>query len=179
MNVMNLMNLIHPDFGSASGFWHGFAHPFSGLDHTIAMIAVGIWAYQIGGKATWLIPLSFVGTMIIGGIIGIMGVQVPFVETGIILSVLILGVLITASFRLPIVAGMILVGVFALFHGHSHGTEIPVLVSGAAYSAGFAISTIMLHASGIAVGAVIGRRAYAFRYVGALILVVSGIMFLW
>lgn len=174
---MNLITLfIHPDFGTASGFWHGFAHPFSGLDHTLAMIAVGIWAYQVGGRATWLIPLTFVGTMVVGGFLGISGTRLPFVETGIVLSLLILGVLITASFKLPVIAGMILVGIFALFHGHSHGTEVPMVVSGITYSVGFAVSTVMLHLSGIALGAFLGTKAYILRYAGAGIAAIGLVM---
>ena len=139
----------HPDFGSSTGFMHGFAHPLSGLDHMIAMVAIGIWAVQVGGKATWLIPLSFVSMMILGGVLGASGVAIPFVEKGIIMSVLILGVLIIASVRMPVVLGMIVAGLFALCHGHVHGTEISATATGLAFIAGFTISTIMLHASGI------------------------------
>jgi urease accessory protein len=161
----------HPDFGNAAGFWHGFAHPFSGLDHILAMVAVGIWAVQVGGKATWLIPLSFVCMMVIGGFLGISGVNVPFVEKGIIMSVLILGILIAASVRLPVIFGMIIVGLFALCHGHAHGTEIPNAISGITYSIGFALSIVILHMGGIGVGLYSGKisKLRLVRYAGAAI----------
>ncbi len=142
----------HPGFGNSTGFVHGFAHPLSGLDHMIAMVAIGIWAVQVGGKATWLIPLSFVSMMIAGAVLGASGIALPFVETGIIMSVLILGVLIIASVRMPVILGMIVAGLFALCHGHSHGTEIPATASGIAFIAGFTLSTVMLHLGGIGLG---------------------------
>jgi len=171
---------LHPQIGSSSGFMTGFAHPLNGLDHMIAMFAVGLWAVQVGGKGIWLIPLAFVCMMIAGGILGMSGVTVPFVETGIIMSVLILGVLLVASARLPIAAGMVLMGIFALFHGHSHGTEIPATVSGLAFSAGFALSTVMLHSAGIAAGLTLRKasKMKVLRYAGAAI-IASGIMMIF
>lgn len=168
----------HPDFGNSIGFMHGFAHPLSGLDHMIAMVAIGIWAVQVGGKATWLIPLSFVTMMILGGVLGASGVAIPFVEKGIIMSVLILGILIIASVRMPVIMGMIVAGLFALCHGHAHGTEIPATASGLAFIAGFAICTMMLHASGIGLGYTLANvtKARIVRFAGVPILIAGLVM---
>ena len=142
------------------------------------MVAVGIWAVQVGGKAIWAIPLSFVGMMIIGGILGITGVTIPFVEKGIIMSVLILGVLIIASARLPLIIGMIIVGLFALCHGHAHGSEIPNVAMGITYIIGFTLSTILLHLSGIGIAGLIKKtnKLQLLRYTGATILVAGFIL---
>lgn len=171
---------FHPSLTHTSGFLNGFAHPLSGADHMIAMAAIGIWAYQVGGKGLWLIPLSFVAMMLVGGIIGIMGIHIPLVETGIILSILTLGVLIFASAKLPLVFGMLIAGVFALFHGHSHGTEIPMAASGFAYVAGFVVCTILLHLSGIALGMTAGKisKERMLRYAGIPI-VAAGIILMF
>jgi len=174
------MLFMHPEMGQASGFWHGFSHPLTGLDHVLAMLAIGIWAVQVGGKAIWAIPLSFVGMMIVGGIIGMSGVKIPYVETGIVMSVMVLGVLIVASARLPLLAGMLIAGIFALFHGHSHGTEIPETAMGITYSIGFAMSTLLLHLSGIGLALFAGKKikVQLLRYVGASI-AVAGILMLF
>lgn len=173
-----LMLLAHPEMGQATGFWHGFSHPLTGLDHILAMLAIGIWAVQVGGKAIWAIPLSFVGMMIVGGILGMNGVKIPFVETGIVMSVMVLGVLIIASARLPLAAGMLIAGIFAIFHGHSHGTEIPGAVMGITYSIGFAVSTLLLHLSGIGLALFIGNKVkiQLLRYAGASIALAGLIM---
>jgi urease accessory protein len=173
-----VMLFAHPDMGQATGFWHGFSHPLTGLDHILAMFAIGIWAVQVGGKAIWAIPLSFVGMMIVGGILGMSGVRIPYVETGIVMSVMVLGVLIIASARLPLAAGMLIAGIFAIFHGHSHGTEIPNAAMGITYSIGFAISTLLLHLSGIDFALFIGNKAKTqlLRYAGATIAIAGIIM---
>ena len=124
-------------------------HPVSGLDHICAMIAVGLWAAQRGGRGVWLIPLTFVSVMALGGFLGMAGVSVPFVEEGIVVSVLVLGVLIAAAVRLPLVTSVIVVGLFAIFHGHAHGAEMPQSASGLAYGLGFVMATALLHACGI------------------------------
>ena len=169
---------MHPEMGQASGFWHGFSHPLTGLDHVLAMLAIGIWAVQVGGKAIWAIPLSFVGMMIVGGIIGMSGVKIPYVETGIVMSVMVLGVLIVASARLPLFAGMLIAGIFAIFHGHSHGTEIPNAALGITYSIGFAISTLLLHLSGIGLALFAGNKVkiQILRFAGATIAIAGIIM---
>src|SRR5579863_3698485 len=118
----------HPVPGAA-GLTAGFAHPLSGLDHVLAMVAVGLWAAQLGGRALWLVPASFVGFMTLGGALGMAGVHLPMVEAGILASVLILGILIAAAAQLPLAASVAVTGLFAIFHGHAHGTEIPLAAS--------------------------------------------------
>src|SRR5580698_8957387 len=130
----------HPGHDT-SGFSAGVAHPLHGLDHILAMVAVGLWAAQLGGRAKWLVPASFVSVMALGGALGMAGVAIPFAEQGIFASVLILGVLIAASVRLPLAASMSIVGLFALCHGHAHGTEIPAAASGFNYALGFVLAT--------------------------------------
>src|SRR5262249_29766957 len=144
----------------------GLAHPIHGLDHILAMVAVGLWAVQLGGRARWLVPASFVSVMALGGVLGMAGVAMPFAEQGIFASVLILGVLIAAAVRRPLAASMGLVGLFALCHGHAHGMEMPGTSAALAYGAGFVLATVLLHATGIATGLVIQRFAEA-RWVRA------------
>ena len=138
----------HPGHGTNSLF-SGLAHPFAGLDHLLAMLAVGLWAAQLGGRARWLVPACFVGVMALGGALGASGVSLPFVESGVAVSVLILGLLIAMSARLPLAASLSLVGTFALFHGFAHGAEMPVAASSLAYGAGFMLTSALLHLAGI------------------------------
>jgi len=141
----------HPGHGAA-GFTHGLIHPLGGLDHLLAMFAVGLWAAQRGGRALWALPAAFLGVMTLGGALGMAHAQIPFVEQGILLSVLVLGVLIAAAVRLPLALGMAIVGLFALCHGLAHGAEMPANAAGVAYAAGFVLATALLHACGIAAG---------------------------
>jgi urease accessory protein len=131
------------------GFGSGFAHPLHGLDHILAMVAVGLWAGQLGGRARWLIPISFIGIMILGGALGMAGLRVPFTEEGILLSILVMGILIAVAARFPLPACMAIVGGFAFFHGHSHGTEMPANAVGYAYGAGFVMATMLLQGIGM------------------------------
>jgi urease accessory protein len=147
----------HVGVGDINGFGHGFAHPMSGIDHVLAMVAVGLYAAHLGGRALWLVPTSFVLMMVVGGVLGMIGVPLPFVEVGIGLSVVVLGVAIAAGFDLPTAAAMILVGVFAIFHGHAHGAEMPDSLSGTAYGAGFVLATAALHTVGIVLALLIGK----------------------
>ena len=142
--------LAHTGHGEASGFLHGFMHPVGGLDHVLAMVAVGVFAYVLGGKALWLVPLSFVGMMAVGFLLGLGQVDVPFVELGIALSSVVIGAAAAWGRPMPVAAAMSLVGVFAIFHGHAHGAEMPVDTSGLEYAAGFIVATALLHAAGIA-----------------------------
>ena len=135
--------------GEASGLLHGMTHPFSGLDHVCAMLAVGLWAAQMGGRSVWLVPLTFVTVMALGGVLGMAAIPLAYTEQGIVMSLLVLGVLIAAATRLPLAVSAAVVGVFALCHGYTHGTEIPQSASNLAYTAGFILSTALLHASGI------------------------------
>lgn len=166
----------HVGAGGTHAFSHGALHPLGGLDHLCAMLAVGLWAAQMGGRALWAVPLTFVGVMTLGGVAGMSGWDLPLVEPGIVLSVLLLGVLIAAAVRLPLAASMILVGLFALFHGHAHGTEMPFDASGLAYATGFVLTTAFLHAAGI--GAGIGLQKLAspvgVRFAGATIALCAG-----
>jgi len=146
-------------FAETSGFLHGLLHPASGLDHVCAMLAVGLWAAQMGGRSVWVVPLTFVSVMALGGALPMLGIGLPFVEQGIVLSVLLLGVLIAASIRLPLWLSSGMVGLFALWHGHAHGTEMPELASGIGYALGFMLATALLHAAGIAFGLGVQRLA--------------------
>jgi urease accessory protein len=166
--------------GEANGFSSGFSHPLFGLDHVLAMVAVGLWAAQLGGRSRWMVPSAFVILMTVGGALGMTGVHVPMVETGILSSVLVLGILIAAAVRLPTVAGMALVGLFAIFHGHAHGTEIPAAASGFTYALGFVLATIALHACGIGLGMLAQKRmiAPALRFAGAAIAIAGVCMWI-
>jgi urease accessory protein len=148
----------HPGWpGHTHGFANGLAHPLTGLDHILAMVAVGLWAAQRGGRALWAVPLAFVSVMALGGIFGLMGGALPFVETGIATSVLVLGVLIAASVRLPLLMSVLIVGLFALFHGYAHGAEMPATASGLDYGMGFILATVSLHLAGIGLGLTVRR----------------------
>jgi urease accessory protein len=142
----------HVGQGHVAGFAHGFVHPLSGLDHIIAMVAVGLYASHLGGRNLWLVPLAFVGTMIFGGILGYSGFPLPLVERGIGLSVVVMSLAVAAGINLPTIAAMALVSVFALFHGHAHGSEGTELSSFLPYAAGFVIATASLHLTGIGLG---------------------------
>lgn len=151
--------LAHTGVGGTSGFMHGFMHPLGGLDHQLAMILVGIFAYQLGGRALWLVPLTFVGVMALGGFLGVAGVRVPFIEAGIALSVIVLGAIVAFGARIPVAVAMGIVGLFAIFHGHAHGSEMPLDASGVAYGLGFMLATAILHAVGIGIGFLIGMTS--------------------
>jgi urease accessory protein len=152
----------HTGASDTNGFVHGFTHPMGGLDHVLAMVAVGLLAARLGGRAMWLVPLSFVSMMILGGIAGASGVHLPFVELGISGSILVLGVVVALGRRFPTALAMALVGIFAIFHGHAHGTEMPVDAQGFAYGAGFVLATALLHAAGLAMGLGADRLAGAW-----------------
>lgn len=139
----------HTGHGDAGGFAHGFLHPMGGLDHVLAMLGVGVLAFMLGGRALWLVPLSFVGMMALGFGLGASGVEVPFVELGIALSVVVIGGVAALGRPLPVGAAMALVGAFAIFHGHAHGAEMPADASGLTYALGFMTATALLHAAGI------------------------------
>ncbi len=147
----------HVGVGDTHGIAHGFLHPISGIDHVLTMLAVGVFAAHLGGRAKWSVPLSFVGTMALGGALGAAGVPVPFVETGIGLSVVVLGLIVALGLNPPVVVAMALVGFFAIFHGHAHGAEMPETASGLAYGAGFILTTTLLHVAGVGLGVLIGQ----------------------
>jgi urease accessory protein len=142
----------HVGQGHVAGFAQGFAHPLSGLDHIIAMVAVGLYVVHLGGRNLWLVPFAFIATMIFGGILGHSGFPLPLVEGCIGLSVVIMSLAVAAGVNLPTIAAMALVSLFAVFHGHAHGSEGAELSSFLPYAAGFVIATASLHFSGIGLG---------------------------
>jgi urease accessory protein len=159
----------HSGAGHPAGYLDGFVHPLAGVDHLAAMLAVGLWAAQCGGRARWLLPLSFLGVISIGGLLGGAGMPLPFVESAIAASVLVLGLAIAASVVSASAVGAVLVGLFALFHGHAHGTEIPAAFSVAGYAAGFISGTALLHGLGLGLGMLAreAARPMWLRYTGA------------
>ncbi len=163
--------LAHTGAEHALSFASGFKHPFTGLDHMLAMVTVGLWAGLNGGRALWAWPAAFVGVMVLGGLLGMSGFAVPMVEAGILASVVVLGLLVLAATQLPVAAGAALVAVFALLHGHAHGAELPGEAAAASYAAGFAIATAILHAIGIGVSRLASNAngRLAVRGAGALV----------
>jgi urease accessory protein len=159
VTAMPSLAFAHTGIGHASGFAHGFAHPLGGLDHILAMIMVGLLAAQLGGRALWLVPASFVAVMALGGGLGLAGINMPFVELGIALSIVVLGAAVAFGLTAPVAAAMGLVGFFAIFHGHAHGAEMPETVGGLAYGSGFIAATALLHAIGLVGGLLLGRTA--------------------
>jgi urease accessory protein len=138
--------------GAVGGFASGFAHPLLGLDHVVAMVAVGLWGAFLGAPALWLLPVVFPLVMAAGGALGVLGVPLPAVEVGIALSAVVLGALVAFGARLPLWVAAVIVGAFAVFHGHAHGTELPEAASPVTYAAGFVIATGLLHLCGIGLG---------------------------
>jgi urease accessory protein len=147
----------HTGVGDTGGYWHGLMHPISGLDHILAMVAVGLWAAQIGGKALWVVPGAFVLAMAGSGVLGHFGVPLPGVEQGILASDFILGLLLLFAARLPLAVSTGVVAILAIFHGYAHGAEMPETASGLTYGLGFIISTAVLHLVGIGMGLAIDR----------------------
>ncbi len=172
--------LAHTRGGEAIGFLSGAQHPVSGLDHVLAMIAVGLWGAQLGAPAVWVLPVTFPMVMAFGGMLGLMGVKLPGIEIGIAASAIALGFVVFREAKPKLWLAAALVGFFAVFHGHAHGTELPPGGNGLLYSIGFVIVTGCLHATGIAIGLIhqwpAGRAA--LRVAGGGV-AVAGVMFLW
>ena len=166
--------------GEATGFFTGFLHPISGMDHVLAMVAVGLWGAQLGAPAIWVLPVAFPLVMAFGGLLGFLGVPVPGIEYGIAASAILLGAAVMFEIRPPLGVAALLVGLFAIFHGYAHGTELPPGQSAMLYSMGFVIATGALHAVGIGIGTVHrwtwGRRLV--RAAGAIVSV-GGVFFMW
>lgn len=163
----------HTGLGHVDGFAHGFAHPLGGLDHVLAMVMVGLFASQLGGRARWLVPASFVSVMVLGGALGLAGIAVPFVELGIGLSIVVLGGVVAFNLHASVAVAMALVGFFAVFHGYAHGAEMPESASGLAYGAGFVLATATLHALGLGFGLLLdskggARGSFLIRLLGGL-----------
>jgi urease accessory protein len=163
--------LLGPNVSLAAGF----AHPFGGLDHIAAMMAVGLWAALKGRHALWLWPATFVAVMLVGGALGLAQVALPLVEPGILASVVVLGLMVALAIDLPLWSGGAIIAVFALLHGHAHGTEVANAVNGPAYMAGFALATLMLLALAIGLGQALQRGAAgpANRLAGAVCVAVG------
>lgn len=155
----------HTGNHAVTGFDSGLAHPLLGLDHLLAMIAIGLWAAQQGGRALWAVPAAFVGAMLLGGGMVLAGLSLQYVETGIAASVLVLGLLIATRRQWAVKAGMAIAAGFALFHGYAHGLEMPQATSPVLYALGFVLATVFLHGIGIA-GSLIGRHAMQAAGVG-------------
>jgi urease accessory protein len=170
----------HVQRGDAGGFLTGLGHPVSGLDHVLAMIAVGLWGAQLGVPALWLLPVTFPIVMALGGMVGLLGIPLPGVEVGIAASALLLGLAVMSELRPPLAAAVALVCVFGVFHGHAHGTELPPGQSALLYSMGFVVATGCLHGVGIGVGLVHGRPwgKMLLRGAGAAV-ALAGVFFLW
>jgi urease accessory protein len=144
--------LAHEGAGLTGGFTSGFLHPITGPDHVAAMVAVGLWGAFLGAPAMWLLPVVFPLVMAFGGVLGIVGVPIPYVETGVATSAIILGLMVALAVKPPLWIAAALVGAFAIFHGHAHGTELPDAADPFAFAAAFVIATGLLHLSGIAFG---------------------------
>lgn len=169
---MMLAHVFVGDGGPAAGFMH----PLLGADHLTAMFCVGVLSARIGGRAIWTVPATFVGVMIVGGILGVMSGRLPGIELGIAISVLVLGAALAAADRAPMWSALAAGGFFGLFHGYAHGAEMPAASSPALYAVGFSISTIGLHMLGVLTGLlVLCRRAgpTRLRWVGALVIMAA------
>jgi len=170
----------HVQKGEAAGFLTGLKHPVSGLDHVLAMVAVGLWGAQLGAPAVWVLPVAFPMVMAFGGMLGLMGVPLPGIEYGIAASAILLGIAVLLELRPPLAIAAFVVAVFAIFHGHAHGTELPPGQSGLLYSMGFVIATGCLHGVGISIGAVHrwdwGQKLV--RLAGGVVLA-GGVYFMW
>ena len=147
----------HPGLPHSHAFASGFLHPLGGLDHLLAMVAIGLWAGLAGGRAMWLWPASFVGAMVLGGALGMAGLSMPLVEQGIVASVIVIGLAAALAVRPSLAVGMGLAALAGLFHGHAHGTEIPAAASGLAYAGGFTLATVLLHGAGLGLTVIAGR----------------------
>jgi urease accessory protein len=164
-------------FGSqGAGLMAGLTHPFVGLDHLLAMIAVGIWAGQLGGRPVWLIPLTFVSVMAAAATLASFGLLLPLMEPAIACSVLVLGLLIAGSVRLPTRVGALLVSLFAVFHGYAHGLELPQAASPILYGAGFVLATALLHVLGIGFALNSRKHKMLQRIAGYSLIAASGLL---
>ena len=172
--------LAHLLEGEANGFLTGLLHPLSGADHVLAMIAVGLWGAQLGAPAIWVLPVAFPLVMAMGGMLGFLGVPILGVEYGIAASAIVLGAAVAFEVRPSLVIAALVVGCFAIFHGHAHGTELPTGQSAMLYSMGFVMATGCLHAVGIGIGTV-HRRSWGRQLLrgAGTVVTAGGVFFLW
>jgi len=173
--IIGLLSLL-PEIAYAhvvqggGGFMSGLTHPVLGIDHLLAMLSVGILSAQMGGRSIWRVPATFVVVMLVGGIFGMKQVHIPYVELGIVVSVVTLGLAIASERNLPAFLAMILVAIFAVFHGHAHGAEMPHLAKPLLYACGFVSGTSIIHIAGLLIGSIIKSFTYGsqlLRYLGA------------
>ncbi len=173
--LMPTAAFAHPGHDEAASLAAGLSHPLTGFDHVAAMVAVGLWAALKGGRALWAWPAAFVGVMLIGGVLGMMQVPLPFVEPGILASVVVLGAMVALAIDVPVGYGALVVGTFALLHGYAHGLEAPGATGGFSYMIGFALATAVLHGAGIAAALALkpARRRPLVRLAGAACVVIG------
>ncbi|WP_374335017.1 HupE/UreJ family protein [Methyloversatilis sp.] len=172
--------LAHQESGQATGLLAGLTHPVSGMDHVLAMVAVGLWGAVLGQPAIWVLPVAFPLMMALGGLMGLLGFPLPGVEIGIAASAIVLGTVVLTELRLPLLLATLITALFAIFHGHAHGAELPEGASALMYSLGFVMATGLLHAVGILLGAVHGRRLgrKVVRAAGGGV-ALAGLFFMW
>lgn len=169
LSAITFCSIANAHSGHTNGAMAGMVHPLLGLDHLLAMLAVGVWAAQLGGRAKWLVPASFVALMALAGSVGMAGIALPMVESGIATSVLLLGLLIAFSVKVTPALGASIVALFAVFHGYAHGVEMPLLGTPWQYGFGFVVSTALLHGLGLQFGRGLHKQALWLRAAGALV----------
>ena len=149
----------HSGHGHSAGFVHGFMHPVGGLDHVLVMVAVGLYAERLGGRALWLVPATFIAFMAFGAMLGTLHIADPFFEIGVAMSVVVLGLAVALRVNMPTITALAAVGLIAIPHGYVHGAEMPGDVSGYGYAPGFLLATALLHGAGIALGLLAAKLA--------------------
>lgn len=170
VNIIFFSSFIYAHKVGGSGFLAGFEHPVLGFDHFLAMVSVGIWSAQIGGRAIWFVPATFVGFMVLGGTIGMSGVEIPLIEVGIAISVFLLGIAVASKDFIDIKIGLAFVAFFGVFHGYAHGVEMPMVKNATLYAFGFVLGTTLIHILGVFIGLFSQKReksAQFLRYIGA------------
>ena len=177
--VLSVTASAHEGAGIVGGFSSGFMHPLLGWDHVAAMVAVGLWGAILGYPAIWLLPVVFPLVMAVGGALGVIGIPLPGVEIGIAASALVLGSMVLLAVRPPLGIAVVLVGIFAIFHGHAHGTELPHAANPLAYALGFVIATGLLHLGGITFGLLTRwPSGKALVRAGGVVIALAGAVFL-
>ncbi len=170
VNIIFFSSFIYAHKIGGSGFLAGLEHPVLGFDHFLAMVSVGIWSAQIGGRAIWFVPATFVGFMIIGGIIGMSGIDIPLIEVGIAMSVFLLGIAVASEDFINVKVGLAFVAFFGSCHGYAHGVEMPMVKNASLYALGFVLGTSLIHILGVFIGLFsqkTEKSAQFLRYVGA------------
>jgi urease accessory protein len=178
--ILPRLLFAHEETGRAAGFISGFLHPISGWDHIAAMIAVGLWGAQLGAPSIWLLPVAFPMMMAVGGFLGLIGIPLIGVEIGIGISALVLGTMVALQAKPPLFVSLLIVALFAIFHGYAHGAELEPGTSPLAYSLGFVVCTGCLHGVGILIGLICKWQAgrNVVRFAGGLI-ALAGVLFVW